>query len=62
MLSTSEARPRLIPLVVSIVKNEGIFTFWQGLSPALYRHFGNLVNLVEAIVFTNSVVLFLLSS
>ncbi|KAL5109647.1 Mitochondrial uncoupling protein 4 [Taenia crassiceps] len=38
-LSTAKVRPRLFPLVASIVKNEGVFSFWQGLSPALYRHF-----------------------
>ncbi|EUB60666.1 Mitochondrial uncoupling protein 4 [Echinococcus granulosus] len=38
-LSVTKVRPRLFPLIVLTVKNEGIFSFWQGLSPALYRHF-----------------------
>ncbi|VDO03405.1 unnamed protein product [Rodentolepis nana] len=32
-------RTRLIPMIIAMVKNEGVFSFWQGLSPALYRHF-----------------------
>ncbi|VDM17319.1 unnamed protein product [Hydatigera taeniaeformis] len=38
-LSATKARPRLFPLILSTVKTEGVFSFWQGLSPALYRHF-----------------------
>ncbi|KAL7064113.1 hypothetical protein AAHC03_05149 [Spirometra sp. Aus1] len=38
-LSPSRTRPSLLKLTVSIVKNEGFLSFWQGLSPALYRHF-----------------------
>ncbi|KAM7537867.1 hypothetical protein Aperf_G00000059910 [Anoplocephala perfoliata] len=38
-ISGFNRRAKLIPLVVSMIKNEGIFSFWQGLSPALYRHF-----------------------
>lgn len=38
-LAATKVRPRLFPLIISTAKNEGVFSFWQGLSPALYRHF-----------------------
>ncbi|VDK81610.1 unnamed protein product [Dibothriocephalus latus] len=38
-LAPTRTRPSLLKLTVSIVKNEGLLSFWQGLSPALYRHF-----------------------